>query len=716
MLSAALLAWAASAAPTNFLFVLTDDMGWGDVSFNKEYLQPGAGGENWTVNPPRTPHIDALALGENTMRFRRFYAGSAVCSPTRASILSGRTPQRSCIDSAEGCGQSPAWSCYDRMPFPPTEFSVAEAAKQKGYATMFVGKWHLGDFWDKGESPEGHYALGKWPASNPGMHGFDEWAATEASAASCTTNCGCVSAWKSEGQGCVTGGGVWKNAAYDCTNYWGPTDLNASHLPTRPECLGAKSCTRDCVANLTQKIVGDDSMHIMDVFEDFLHRKSAKGAEPSPWLAQLSIHTNHVPHPALPEWYHAYTEAEGGPAGDYLGTISQMDAAIGRLSDMLRSYGHWDNTMMWFCADNGAHTDGRPSGQNSASNGLRQCKASLFEGGIRVAGFVVWPQAIKTHQDTLYPACTVDYLPTVMELLGVQHPHPEWAHDGTSLVPLLKGELPVTAHRPKPLGFAQSGQVAWMNDTGPGGVWKIVLKPQRGQCKKFLPPYGDMKNPNGPFLFNLTADPTESDDRCSAEPQRCDAMKKALADFQASIANSRVNESECAAAAPPGPSPPSPSGKVFELTTADGQCLTIQGLSKHAIAVIGACDSGAKWQYDGKERLVNAAVSSMCLKLDEMNETGPCLAGSTVWIGKCGGTTRPKDAFFTLDARGRLASRGCEGMCLVPATRHEVFVYTSAAVALGSCDAPDVLIFTQQPEPVGGWQGLGYPTWEGFRA
>merc|ERR1719465_58449 len=116
-------------------------------------------------------------------------------------------------------------------------------------------------------------------------------------------------------------------------------------------------------------------MHIVHVFEDFLQRQSGN------WLAQLSLHTNHEPHPALPEFYNAYTEAEGGPAGDYHGTISQMDAAMGQLVDMLKNHGHYDNTMIWYTHDNGAHTSGRPSGQLSASNGLRQCKASLFEGG-----------------------------------------------------------------------------------------------------------------------------------------------------------------------------------------------------------------------------------------------------------------------------------------------------------------------------------------------
>merc|ERR1719506_1855401 len=172
---------------------------------------------------------------------------------------------------------------------------------------------------------------------------------------------------------------------------------------------------------------------MMDYFEDFLKRK-AKSKEP--WLAQLSLHTNHEPHPSLPEWYNAYKEAEGGPAGDYHGTISQMDAAIGRLSKMLQTYGVYENTMLWFSAgDNGAHTAGRPSGQNSASNGLRQCKASLFEGGIRVGGFVRWPSTIKKHVETFHAAVTNDFLPTVLEIIGAKHPHPDWASDGMSLLP-----------------------------------------------------------------------------------------------------------------------------------------------------------------------------------------------------------------------------------------------------------------------------------------
>ena len=150
-----LLSLRAHAAPSprpNILFILGDDMGFGDVNYNavpsRQYI-PGAGGRTWTPNPPRTPNIDALAASPSTVVFDRAYSGSPVCSPTRSSILSGRTPDRECIFNAEGCGQEPAWSCINPEPFPDTVFTLAEATKEAGYATLHVGKFHLGDFFPK---------------------------------------------------------------------------------------------------------------------------------------------------------------------------------------------------------------------------------------------------------------------------------------------------------------------------------------------------------------------------------------------------------------------------------------------------------------------------------------------------------------------------------------------------------------------------------------
>lgn len=280
---------------------------------------------------------------------------------------------------------------------------------------------------------------------------------------------------------------------------------------------------------------------MMDIFEDFLKRKAPGGAEEAPFVAVLWLHTNHMPHPAMPEWFHAYNDTFGEPAGDYLGTISQMDSQIGRLRQMLKTYGVQQNTALWFTADNGPHTaDGggcegpHARTSNQATNGLRQCKASLFEGGIREPGILEWPAMIHAHRETTHPAYVSDYLPTFLEATGATHPHPSWAADGVSLMSLLGG---AHANRSKPLGFQLGGQVAWIDND-----WKLIRNGAKGQCKEMLPPYESGK---GTYLFNLAEDPTESDDRSQQEPELLSKMSKALDDWIATIATSQQEESQC---------------------------------------------------------------------------------------------------------------------------------------------------------------------------
>ena len=119
---------AGAAPPPNFLMVLADDTGWGDVGFNRNYLQPPAGGGKFTPNPPRTPQLDAWATGPGSIIFDRFYSGNPVCSPTRAALLSGRTPFRDCIQGAN-----------EQQPFPAVTPTVAQQVKLKGYRTLMIG-------------------------------------------------------------------------------------------------------------------------------------------------------------------------------------------------------------------------------------------------------------------------------------------------------------------------------------------------------------------------------------------------------------------------------------------------------------------------------------------------------------------------------------------------------------------------------------------------
>jgi arylsulfatase A len=225
------------------------------------------------------------------------------------------------------------------------------------------------------------------------------------------------------------------------------------------------------------------------------------------------------------------------------------------LRQVLQKHGVEHNTMVWFSTDNGPHTLADPAslnpeaaarsgGQLAATNGLRQCKASVFEGGIRVPGFIAWPQALgSAHKRTAHVSSSLDFMATVNEILGLEYPQPTWTVDSKSLLPLIDGRESLDAPRGKPIGWQYGDQRAVTNQTS-DGTWKMVASPAIGQCEIMLPPYTDRQP--GPFLFELDSDPTESHDLCPTNPSKCDAMKQLMADYFASVANSAANESQCA--------------------------------------------------------------------------------------------------------------------------------------------------------------------------
>ena len=237
--------------------------------------------------------------------------------------------------------------------------------------------------WELG--PRNTPAVHKWRSANPGNLGFSEYHATIAVTPTSTTNCGCSAEWAREG--CIAGGGMYVNhtihntsgaffdkgmsegqgyfyTAEDCQTFWRPAPEAGAYCsdPTRMD--------RACVANYTHKIPGDLTRFDVGLFEDFLKRNAS-----APFLAYVALSTNHVPHYgtyptarcahspnhasdthapftfpllALPEWYHAYTDKLGRPAGDYLGSLSQMDDSLGELRSVLRKYNVENNTLVWF--------------------------------------------------------------------------------------------------------------------------------------------------------------------------------------------------------------------------------------------------------------------------------------------------------------------------------------------------------------------------------
>jgi len=401
----------------------------------------------------RTPNLDAMAA--EGLRFNRFYSGAPVCSPTRGSALTGRHPYRYGITFAN-VGHMPS-----------EEITLAELLKQHGYVTGHFGKWHLGtlttEIHDSNRGRPGNHK----DFSPPWKNGFDVCFSTEAKV---------------------------------------PT-YNPMKIPGTDRPYGTYYWKSDG-SRETQNLEGDDSRIIMDRVIPFIREAVA---QKKPFFAVVWFHAPHLPVVAGPE-HRAVYENIPGAHPDYHGCITAMDEQIGRLREELRRLGVAENTMLWFCSDNGP--EGKSGKAPGSAGPLRGRKRDLFEGGIRVPGLLVWPARIKEPRVTDVPCCTSDYLPTILEVLGLkpqEHPLPL---DGVSLLPLIEGRM---TERPRPIGFQSAGQLALIDNR-----YKIIRR-----------------RPNEPFmLFDLKEDPGEKVDLAGEHPEIVERMKRIVLAWQAACARS----------------------------------------------------------------------------------------------------------------------------------------------------------------------------------
>jgi len=144
---------------------------------------------------------------------------------------------------------------------------------------------------------------------------------------------------------------------------------------------------------------------------------------------------------------------------NYAGCITALDEQVGRLREHLKAKGVAENTMIWFCSDNGPESKDNPN--NGSADPFRGRKRDLYEGGIRVPGLLVWPAKIKQGRQTDSPCVTSDYLPTVLDAIGVEHPEPSHTLDGVSLMPLIEGK---SEKRSKNLGFLYTNRMSYSNE------------------------------------------------------------------------------------------------------------------------------------------------------------------------------------------------------------------------------------------------------------
>jgi arylsulfatase A-like enzyme len=378
----------------NVILCMADDLGWGCVGYNGHKVI-------------KTPHLDTMS--QEGVRFDRFYAAAPVCSPTRASCLTGRHPYRTGVFSA------------NTGILRPEEITLAEVLKPQGYATGHFGKWHLGTFTTT--EKDANRGGDKHPEflNPPSEHGFDVYFSTESK----------VPTWDP----------MMKPASFlkeESLKFgWNHLTPNEASEP-----YGTYYWTAQGKA--AENLKGDDSRIIMDRAIGFIENAAKKE---QPFLAVIWFHAPHLPCVAGPEYAAMYKDQDF-KMQQYAGCITAIDDQMGRLRNKLNKLGINNNTMLFFTSDNGPE-----NGTPGDAGQYRARKRSLYEGGVRVPGLMTWPNKIKTPMTTNVPVVTSDYLPTVIDVLGIDLP----AHtlDGTSILPLLECR---PFKRPTPIGFASSGQ------------------------------------------------------------------------------------------------------------------------------------------------------------------------------------------------------------------------------------------------------------------
>jgi arylsulfatase A-like enzyme len=424
----------------NIVFILIDDLGWADL---------GCYGSTFH----ETPNLDRLAA--DGARFTDAYAASPVCSPTRASLLSGKYPSTVGVTQYIGGHGVGRLADVPYFGFLPTqERSVARALRDGGYRTWHVGKWHLGP-------------RRCWPD----QHGFD-------------VNIG----------GCDWGMPKSYFSPYACpTLEDGPDgEYLTDRLTDEAISLIESADERPFFLNLWHYAV-----HIpIDAPPELVGKYRRKAAD----LGLDGIDPFDVGEP-FGVWHQRATRItrrtmQSDP--DYAAMIENLDANVGRLLDALERVGKASNTIVIFTSDNGGLSTAEGSPTTNAP--LSEGKGWVDEGGVREPFIVRWPGVVDPGTEIHEPITSPDLYPTLLRIAGLT-PMPEQHVDGVDVSPLLRGEPmrrgPIYFHYPH-----YSNQGGRPASAVRNGRWKLVLDWETG----------------GSRLFDLESDISEERDLAATEP------------------------------------------------------------------------------------------------------------------------------------------------------------------------------------------------------
>ncbi len=471
-----------AAKSPNIILLMGDDHGWEETGYNGH---PHV----------KTPVLDEIAA--TGLRFNHFYAAHPSCSPTRASFLTGRHPNRMGTFA-------PGWSLR------PQEITIAQILRKSGYHCGHFGKWHVGPV--KAGSP-----------TSPGAMGFHDWVSHD--------------------------------------NFF---ELNPS--------LSRNGGPPEVFQGESSEIVVNEAIRFID---------SARQAG-KPFFTIVWFGSPHEPYSGLPADLTLYDDLPakyskmvrltsnetGGPVtrpqGEVLreryAEITAMDRAIGLLRKHLAAQGLRQDTLLFYCGDNGTSAD--------AALGLphRGVKGQVYEGGTLVPGLIEWPERIPKPRTTSVRASTSDLLPTLSALVG--QPVPDRPLDGMDLTPVLDDKM---TERPSPLFFweyntarlARAKPNPWIDPELQKGTTPLV-KLMGGKATRDFTNYrhpaiteddnfGPRAIIEGKFklviheqkadapkreLFDLAADPAEKANLIEQQPALAQKLQTRLTQWQQSVLRS----------------------------------------------------------------------------------------------------------------------------------------------------------------------------------
>ncbi|WP_346772209.1 sulfatase family protein [Neorhodopirellula lusitana] len=401
----------AFAGPPNIVFILADDMGYGEVS---------------AMNPDRckvpTPAIDRLAA--QGMSMTDAHSSSSVCTPTRYSILTGRYNWRTKLQRFVLYGYSPPLIDSNRV-------TVADLLKDQGYHTAAIGKWHLGM-----DIPT---TDGKAPGKGHNPRNID---------------------WKGSIQNGPTSRGFdyfyGISASLDMTPF-----IFIENDRFVGEATAIKKYIREGPAE-----PDFDAVDVLPIVKQKAVQYIKQQTKERPYFAYIALNSPHTPILPSPEWQ---GKSSVGRYGDF---VMQTDAVVGAIVDAIDQSDSAENTIVIFTTDNGcsamAKIEQLKEKGHYVSGPLRGSKGDLWEGGHRVPFVLRWPAKVEPGTRSDQTIGQWDLMATCADLLGTELPSGA-AEDSVSFLPALQGQ-PIQSTRQGIIHHAIDGHFAYR-----AGNWKLML-------------------------------------------------------------------------------------------------------------------------------------------------------------------------------------------------------------------------------------------------